>query len=373
MARTEGAPSHSKFSHFRCEQAEISNVNRNTFTVTAESKYTAKTIEDIQVLSPYHHFSNGEGVHHLPEVGAICMVAFPSDNTPPFIMGYLAAASVIGSPDDTPARSTSTAEGSPTDVSFRSRRPQLSPGDIALTTRDENFIILRRGGVLQIGATPISQRVYIPVLNYIKDFAENYELHTFGGDISWTVGRQEHDASGDAPSTYTFHINEFAQDAKATVRVQHLPQGDGDKAAWQVHIAPQGIDRDDGSVENEVYSLVVTTGGDLTEIVSADRSVTVSGDDTLQVDGTLSIDAGEVSISSDGKIESIAAQNHVIGGQQVKVGSRSASSPAVKGTALVQFLASATWIVNTSAATATLSPACVAQLQQLLSQKVFVE
>lgn len=374
MARTPGAPSHSRFSHFRCEECTITNVNRRTFTVTAESRHTAKTIEDIQVLVPYHHYANGEGVHHLPEVGAICLVGWPNDNTPPFVMGYLGAASVQQTTDGDPERSTVAAEGSPTDASFRSRRPQLNPGDIAFTTRDENFIILRRGGVIQIGATPISQRVYIPVLNYIKDFAENYEMHTFGGDVTWTVGRQEDDPSGDAPATYTFHMNEFAQDAKATVRIQHLPLGGSDKAAWQVHIAPQGIDRDDGSVESEKYSLVITTGGQKTEIIGADRSVHVKGNDDLTVDGNRTTDiAGDDVTTARGKIESIASTQNVVAGAVVKHGSRNASIPHVKGTQLVQLLATSTWIVNPTTNTAVLSPAAIAQLQTILSQKVFLE
>jgi hypothetical protein len=374
MARTTGSPSHNRFSHFRCEECTITNVNRKTYTVTAESRHTAKTIEDIQVLAPYHHYANGEGAHHLPEPGAICLVGWPSDNTPPFVMGYLGAASVQNTEDDAPERSTVAAEGSATDASFRSRRPQLNPGDLAFTTRDENFIILRRGGVLQLGSTPISQRVYIPVLNFIKDFCENYEMHTFGGDVSWTVGRQEDDPSGDAPATYTFHMNEFAQDAKATVRVQHLPLGNGDKAAWQVHIAPQGIDRDDGSVESEVYSLVITTGGDKTEIVGGARNVTVRGNDTLTVEGSRTVDiTGDHVTTADGKIESIASGNNVVAGAVVKHGSRGASIPHVKGTQLVQLLSTATWIVDPSTNTAVLSPAAIAQLQTILSQKVFLE
>lgn len=375
MSRTTGGPSHNRFSHFRCEEGTITNVNRKTYTVTVETRHTSKTVEDVQVLVSYHHYANGEGDHHLPEVGAVCMIAWPSDNTPPFVMGYLGVASVEESSDDAPERSTATAEGSPTDVSFRSRRPKLNPGDIAFTTRDENFIFLRRGGVIQIGATPISQRVYIPVLNYIKDFAENYEMHTFAGDVSWTVGRQEDDPSGNAPATYTFHMNEFAQDAKATVRIQHLPlNGGGDKAAWQVHIAPQGIDRDDGSVESEVYSLVITTAGDKTEIVGGARSVTVEGDDSLTVRGSRTVRvSGDEITTADGKIESIAGGEHVVGGRVVKHGGRGASIPHVKGTQLVQLLSTATWIVDPVANTAVLSPAAIAQLQTILSQKVFLE
>jgi len=352
----------------------ITNVNRKTFTVTAESRHSAKTIDDIQVLVPYHHYANGEGIHHLPEVGAICLVGWPNDNTPPFVMGYLGAASVQQSTDGAPERSTSTPEGSNTDVSFRSNRPQLNPGDIAFTTRDENFIILRRGGIVQIGATPISQRVYIPVLNFIKDFAENYEMHTFGGDVAWIVGRQEDDPSGNAPATYTFHLNEFAQDAKATVRIQHLVLNGGNKAAWQVHIAPQGINRDDGSVQNEKYSLVITTSGEKTEIVGASRTVQVKGDDALTVNGKLTVNVdGDYSASVGGKIGLSANGDATLAGSTVRLSSGGASNPAVLGRELVQVLSSAMFLVDTTTNQATPSPAFIASLQTILSRKVFLE
>lgn len=373
--RTPDAPTHSGYSHVRIEECVITNVNRKTWTVTAESRHSAKTVEDIQVLAPYHHYSNGEGIHHLPEVGAICVICWLSDNTPPFIMGYLGAASVTSSQDDGPERSTAAAEGSPTDVSFQSRRPDLNPGDIAMTTRDGNFIYLRRGGVIQIGATSIAQRIYIPVLNYIKDFCENYEMSHFGGDLSWTVARSESDASGKAPATYILHLNEFAQDKKATVRISHLPvpsPGGGSKAVWEVKVAPQGIDRDDGSVTGAVYSLLVTMDGKKTEIIGADRSTTIKGNDLLDVTGDRTLTVGGTEKHTvTGDLKLLAGQKAVLAGLLLKLGSEGASEPGVKGQALLTWFASAQWVV--AGTVATLSPASLTALSQILSQKVFLE
>ena len=177
MAQSPDSPSHDDFSHFRCEEVIVTNVDKKAWTIDVQTRHSAKDVSDVQTMSPYHHFFGGEGIHHMPEVGAIAMLAWPSDNTDPFIMGYKGVASVVG-PDTTdgdPARSSLEAGGSQSNVSFRSNRPDLMPGDIAITTRDENYIILRRGGVVQIGATSIAQRIYIPILNYVKDFSENYE------------------------------------------------------------------------------------------------------------------------------------------------------------------------------------------------------
>ena len=278
MARTKDGPSHSAYSPFRCEEATVTDVNRVAYTVNVTTTHSSKDVVDIQCMVPYHHYLNGEGAHHLPEVGAKCFLAWPSDNCPPFIMGYIGAASELYSDDGDPIQSSEDGEGSDSNASYKSNRPDLNPGDLAWTTRDENFIILRRGGVLQLGATPVAQRIYLPILNFVKDFAENYDLTTFGGDVSWTVGRDEDDPSANAPATYTFHMNEFSQDAKASVRVTHYPLqgGDGsDKTAWEVVVAPQGISRQDGSVDGEVYRLLVSASGDTAEFVGANRTITV--------------------------------------------------------------------------------------------------
>ena len=352
------------------------DVNRKTFTMIVETRHSSKTVYDIQALAPYTHYANGEGFHHLPEVGAICYLAFPSDNTPPFVLGYKGAASVRQSPDDDPERSTTDEQGSDTDVSFQARRPKMNPGDIAMTTRDENFIILRRGGVLQLGATPISQRIYIPVLNYIKDFCENYQLNAFGGDVTWLVERQEDDPGDDAPATYIFHMNTAAQDEKATVRVRHMAlaePGGGDRVAWEVKVAPKAIDRDTGEVSGEVYSLEVTVQGDKTE-VTASRTTTIEGNDNLTVQGTRTVDVSDDDVlTAGGAMRHTATGEAVFGGRQVKVGSRGAASPGVLGEVLVEVLASAVYTVNGTTGTATMSPASVAQLQRILSRKVFLE
>lgn len=378
MANTAQAPSHRRYSHFRFEEAVVTNVNRKTWTVTCETRHSAKTVEDVQCLVPYHHFNNGEGYHHLPEVGAICMLAWPSDSTPPLIMGYKAAAATRRTPDGEESETaTADGDGSEDDVSFRSRRPNLQPGDMAITTRDENFLILRRGGIVQLGATPISQRVYIPILNYIKDFCENYQMDAFGGDVRWLVERQEDDPSGDAPATYIMHVNTSAQDEKATVRVRYMGLADsgasGDRVAWEVQVAPQNIDTETGEVSSPVYTLQVTTAGDLTATM-ASRDVTVEGDDSLTVQGSRSINVqSDDEVTVQGDMRHIASGEAVYGGRQVKLASRGATSPAVKGDALLTWAASAQILVNSTTGTGTFSPASLAQLQQILSRKVFLE
>ena len=156
--------------------------------------------------------------------------------------------------------------------------------------RDENFVVLKRGGVLQLGATNICQRAYIPLLNFIRDFSENYELNTAAGSLSWTVQRQENDPSGNAPTEFVLLTREFSQDSKASIKLSigsledaEKPPG-GDKTFIELVIAPQNIKADDGKVEGEpVYVIRMDKVGNTYMMQASNRTVEVKGNNTLTV------------------------------------------------------------------------------------------
>tara|TARA_Y100000310_G_scaffold280655_1_gene300531 strand:+ start:539 stop:928 length:390 start_codon:yes stop_codon:yes gene_type:complete len=121
------SPTDNRFSGTTIEEGTVINVDKRTYTVDIETRHSAKTLNDIQWMTPYHHTVNGEGFHHIPEIGAIVILCWPSDNTSPFIMGYIGAAAQMVSPDgeqETP--STTGDEGSQSTASFRSGRPELN-------------------------------------------------------------------------------------------------------------------------------------------------------------------------------------------------------------------------------------------------------
>lgn len=382
MARAHpDSPSHNSYSTAIFEEGVITNVDKKAWTCTVETRHSAKEVPDVTWGAPYHHFSGGEGIHFMPEVGAIVDLCWPSDNMPPFIMAFLPAANAEQSTDGTPIRST-TDGGSTTDVSFRSRRPDLNPGDIAITGRDGNFLYLRRGGVVQLGSTPLSQRVHIPVLNYIKDFCENYEMNSLGGTLSWVVQRQENDPSGDAPVTYTLQILEHAQDVKATVMVRSMPIPAPDateKMAYEIVVAPQGIDPHDGSYVSEKYSLLITMDGKKTELIGGSRTTTVQSDDTLTVHGSRVVNVdGDETHNVQGLLKLLGGPKAVLDGTAVFIGGEDATEPGVLGQQLVNALASMVFTVSPGPAPGSLvagplTPLQIAALQVILSPKVRIK
>jgi hypothetical protein len=188
-------------------QAKIIGVNMANWTVDVYTTYEKHRYLDIQVGSPYLHFNSGEGICVMPELGAQCLLAVPGDSTAPVVLTFVA-------PHEVSAPQGSTDKGG---VTFAAGRQAGKPGDIYLRTRDGNFITLHRGGVLQIGATEVAQRIYIPVGNYITDISGNYNHHNSGGSIVW--GLQEGPSTENIPARYTHTFRVHANDKYADIRV----------------------------------------------------------------------------------------------------------------------------------------------------------
>lgn len=176
----------------------VLDVNIDRYTVSVTTEFAKKPFTDISFATPYQHYANGEGIYFMPEVGSFCWICMPSDGKRPFVLAWAAASSRID-----PAKEK---------VDHTANKMQLNPGDIYMGTRDENFLILRRGGVVQIGGGPLSQRMFLPIQNTIRDLCENYSLQTLGGQLVWAVGRTEDTTDGKIPATLLIEARQFSND-----------------------------------------------------------------------------------------------------------------------------------------------------------------
>lgn len=184
-------PSQATYSDTVIETGVIVDIDLRRWTVDVGTQHSDKQLFGLPWVSPYVHPENGEGFHLVPEIGAQCLICTPSDgDLSPFILGYLPI---------------------PVKDSYRSNRANMNSGDMGMYTRDGNFIFLRRGGVIQIGATQVAQRLYIPVGNTIRDFAENYSMTTPGGELVWETDTQS--AQNDqTPTRFVLRAKQFAED-----------------------------------------------------------------------------------------------------------------------------------------------------------------
>lgn len=166
----------------------------------------------VSIPSLYSHSIGGEGVHYMPEVGATCYICHPSDNarrTMPFLL--LAGAA-------TAPKDTSEQGGAPGSMDMY--RPFLSPGDIALITRDSNGLILRRGGVTELRGTALAKIFFDPTRNQVLTVAEHYRLQTFGGSVEWKNTLAEKNPNGIIQAQYKMCARQYATSKGHSVQLK---------------------------------------------------------------------------------------------------------------------------------------------------------
>lgn len=245
-------------------EARVLDYNLNNWTVDVRTQFDNKFFGDIQVSSPYMHPNRGEGMYAMPEVNSKCLVCIPSDGPPPFIMGFIMPQEQKDEPDEVAADGA----GGMGPSTFSGGRPRAKPGDIFLKGRDGQYVVLHRGGVLQIGSSELAQRIYIPLNNIVSDVSQNYEHHNTAGNIQWGISSSPQDENPQTQFVQTFRVS--ANDEKADVRVAvgrvrqptlepagdageasqnagfGLGQGSDNPIVYEVAIAPQGFKAEGG-------------------------------------------------------------------------------------------------------------------------------
>jgi hypothetical protein len=254
------------------QTCRIINVNIEDWSVDVIGEHANKKFCDVQVMSPYFHIENGEGIYAQPEVGALAWICTPSSGrfATSFLLGFQSA-------------HDEAYDG------FRGGRQTLNPGDIMMRTRDENFLILRRGGVVQIGATPTAQRIFIPIRNIIRDFCENYELFSFGGELTWETDRDDQTTDGEALTKFSLKAKEKANNKKHIATLSIGSHGESDTTTLLLEVSDSG---DDGAAV--VAHMDITKDGEISwkikkswELIVDDADITLTA-----TSGAFTADAG---------------------------------------------------------------------------------
>jgi len=271
------------------ESGRITTVNIRDYTCDVTTILTYKNKFDIPFMSPYCNQTQGEGINFMPEVGSTCWICTPSEEgKDAFVLGW----SMVD-------------EGG----AFRGGRELLNPGDLHFSTRDGNFVHLRRGGIIQVGATPVCQRIYLPIRNIIQDHCENYELHTPAGDLTWEVARTEEDGEGHQMCLFTLGAREFADDPiEDPIAILKMgSHGEGNDTILSL------LSRDSGGGTTQT-SLEINKDGELTWTVKK-FTLTVEGDMQATVKGLFKlIVTGAIDITSTVALTASAASMALSGG-----------------------------------------------------------
>jgi hypothetical protein len=341
----------------RVEEGRVINVNMKRWTLDVRTRESQRTYYDIKWSSPYLHFAEGEGINFMPEVGAKVMVCRPATSDP-FVLCFVTPFERLArQPDEsgeTPEAESYATDGTSqnADVSYRAGRPYLQQGDIHISTRDGNAIWLRRGGIVEIGSTAVAKRLYIPLLNYLRDVCENYDLQTAGGHMSWTVTRSDVDPEDEATAVLTYLSRNTAQDSNGTVVLQigHVD----DTKRLRLSIAPNSIDPQTLEVSGSaVYTLDIDEEGTVTETTEKDYDLTVSGEVSWEVSGsatfqyssdvseTVSGDksitiSGDHSLSAGSSTESMS--NKTIDSSDINLGGSASKKVVIATNSLIGFI-----------------------------------
>jgi len=226
------------------QAGRVVDVDPVHWTVTVRSEIGEQLFTNLPIAAVYLHSAEGEGVYVMPEVGAECWVARPSEkDRRPFILCYRPL----------------TDQG---EMADRGNRPPMNPGDIFLLGRDQNGIRIRRGGILEVFATPIARTMYLPTDNAVQTICEDFRVLAFGGTLNWDAARPEEDPDGKLRTTLDLRMKEYADDAGhvARLRVGRVDEEGDPVLKLQVFA--------DGSVEEasltEALSLVLNRQGEAT-------------------------------------------------------------------------------------------------------------
>lgn len=293
-------------------QGRVVNINLVNWTVDVAATFDRKRYFDIQVGTPYAHYSAGEGFSIVPDVGAQCMVCIPGDSSPPFVLCFVMPHELVdSSTTDAPAgtRSHGNTAKNPTDASYGAGRPLPKPGDIWFRGRDGNFLMIHRGGVLSIGATELAQRMYIPLGNLITDVSGSYQHLNSGGAHTWTI--QEGPAKEHLPSQHLETYRVFSDNKYADIKIAKgkvfspMPEpdggsrmaeagvgvGDNNEIIYDVSVSPGGFDVTTGDVASgnvpkaSVFRFVFDQKGN--------ALLRIEGKFYLHVTGTVNLDLSD--------------------------------------------------------------------------------
>lgn len=272
-------------------RCNVLGVNTRDYTVDVRMEaHPFSNHFDIPFMVPYTHQAQGEGINFMPEVGSVCWVCSPSESgRDSFVMGW-----------------TTVHE----DGTYRGGRELLNPGDLHLSTRDGNFVTVRRGGIVQIGATPVCQRIFIPIRNIIRDFAENYELATPAGELTWLVQRTDEQGDGHRACLMTIAAKEFSDDPnKDPIALLKIgSHGEGNETI----ISLQTRDKGAGTVKT---NLEVFKNGSVKWKMEKDLTLDITGDYKTTVKGKMETTVtGDISLTSKAKLNGKASEVHLDGG-----------------------------------------------------------
>jgi hypothetical protein len=231
--------------------------------------------------------------------------------------------------------------------------------------------------------------MYIPIRNFIKDFCENYELHTFGGELTWITDRTEMTTDGSAPTKFSLIAKEKANDPAQIATLTIGSHGESDPTTLELVIFESGLA---GALPK--VRMVLEKTGNVSWYADQDWTLTAKSNINIEAqEGDVSVKAtqGNVNYTANKDMKLLAetgnmnfessagtilekSTGHTIDAPEIKLGGAGAVDPVPLGLKLKAFLsafvagvAAAQTTVPNAPIAFTAAPALTAQLETILS------
>lgn len=312
------------------ELGTVKAVDMIAYTVDVAMDRTSQYLRGLAIATPYQHPKHAGGVLFMPEVDARCYVAYPdgpADKSAPFVFAFTC---------------DPIAE---TKMDYSGMKEPLEPGDQGIRSADGNYVIVRRGGLIEIISTALCGRMYIPVQNTIRDYFQRYQAITPLGEIEWghatlthvnSDGSTKFDGVDETAVLVKYSIKELAQEDTSKHHTVELRVGRLDKDSLDMAIDAEHVFADP-SVGGSSGDLSDAGKGVLSLVIHSHGS---DGQQTAEAVYAMQFNRdGHVHMFSAGKIQIISPEMTLIG--DVKIG-KSADKSLVTWDDLHTYLASLT-------------------------------
>lgn len=349
------------------ELAKVIAVNPRAKTVDLQCVNSHRAPTGVLLSYTSAHPDHAGGDDYMPEVGAYCYVAFPSDVSPPFVLCY------VNKPD--------YGVDNVDELNYASNKAATDPGDRRLSTADGNKLVLRRGGLVELSSTALSKIMLVPVENLIRLYAQRFQLRSPLGEIDWghttltADGAIQQDAVKKTPVLVKYGIKSEAQEVVSeayTVEVRvgavderTLPSGSVHKFA---HLfAQQDVQEHSPPTGNGTVSIAVFDHNSSRKAVFVFQ-INAAGDVYWHTDASIYIEAAKLFITAD-EVRAIVADIVLVEAPDIALGGDAGTQPAVLGTALIKWLNLHTHTTSTGPTTPPVVPAGNALLSGIVRLK----
>lgn len=162
----------------------------------------------VDIASPLASNQHAGGAHFMPELGSVV-----------YVIPYLEDHGIVLAYTVSPERSVDGGN-------FRGGRPVLAPGDLVLSTKSGNGLVVASSGMVRLMASDLCGRIMVPLGGLVQDHFLRWRALSPMGSLEWTSSAVLDGSDVDSPNDEVSvlvrqQVKALAQDAVAEVDISY--------------------------------------------------------------------------------------------------------------------------------------------------------